>query len=605
MQPDEIVSEVVKRYPDLSRCASSIERAFGVLARCYWRSGKLLVCGNGGSAADSEHIVGELMKCFKMARPLRKGFADAYRAANEGDAPPWLEGALPAISLVSQISLMTAFSNDESAAGVFAQQVYGYGHKGDVLLAISTSGNSANVVEAAKVAKALGLKVIVLTGEAESRLSEIADVAIRVPRREVHQIQELHLPVYHALCAALEAEFFAEAPVAYSAVREAVVLAGGKGTRLRSVVPDVPKPMASVAGRPFLCHVFDMLRSKGVERIVVAIGYMGDTIRSYFGDSFQGMELVYSEETAPLGTGGAVKRALGLVRGPWAYVLNGDTYQEIDPDAFIAASCHARTKAIIGVRYVSRGDRYGTLETDDGGLITCFSEKLRDAAGLMNAGAYLMRKDALYGMPDIFSLEKDWLEPGAGTGMLGTARMSGGFVDIGVPEDYVRAQTMGEFQPKSRRIAFFDRDGTINIDTGHLHEPDKLALVSGTAQLIRHHNERGDVVAVVTNQAGIAKGLYGETEMRRLHKALDFALAEEGANIDAYYFCPHHPDFTGECSCRKPAPGMLLRGLWEFDANPDECVMYGDKETDMRAAQAAGVRFRWISDALEDAQEKG
>lgn len=170
--------------------------------------GKLLVCGNGGSAADSEHTVGELMKSFRFKRPVDADFLVAYREANGEEAPAWLEGALPAISLVSHTALSTAFGNDEASVGVFAQQVYGYGEPGDVLLAISTSGNSGNVVEAAKVARAKGVKVIGLTGARESKLTPLSDVCIRVPRTEVFQVQELHLPVYHCLCAAAEAELF-------------------------------------------------------------------------------------------------------------------------------------------------------------------------------------------------------------------------------------------------------------------------------------------------------------------------------------------------------------------------------------------------------------
>ena len=148
------------------------------------------------------------MKSFRFKRPVDRAFSDAYREANGSDAPAWLEGSLPAISLVSQTALSTAFGNDEAAVGVFAQQVYGYGEPGDVLLAISTSGNSANVVEAAKVARAKGVRVVSLTGVRESRLTGLSDVCVRVPRDEVFRVQELHLPTYHVLCAAVEADMF-------------------------------------------------------------------------------------------------------------------------------------------------------------------------------------------------------------------------------------------------------------------------------------------------------------------------------------------------------------------------------------------------------------
>ena len=205
---DECLSTFFHNYPEMLACEAEVRAARDLIAGSFRTGNKLLVCGNGGSAADSEHTVGELMKSFRFKRPVDRAFAEAYREANGADAPAWLEGSLPAISLVSQTALSTAFGNDEAAVGVFAQQVYGYGEPGDVLLAISTSGNSANVVEAAKVARAKGVRVVSLTGARESKLTGISDVCVRVPRDEVFRVQELHLPTYHVLCAAVEADMF-------------------------------------------------------------------------------------------------------------------------------------------------------------------------------------------------------------------------------------------------------------------------------------------------------------------------------------------------------------------------------------------------------------
>lgn len=204
----EVLDTLFTNYPELRACETEVRAAASILLESFRSGGKLLACGNGGSAADSEHTVGELMKSFRFKRGIDPAFAEAYREANGLEAPSWLEGALPSISLVSQTALSTAFGNDEAVVGVFAQQVYGYGEEGDVLLAISTSGNSANVVEAAKVARAKGVRVVSLTGSRESALTALSDVCVRVPRDEVFRVQELHLPVYHALCAAIEAELF-------------------------------------------------------------------------------------------------------------------------------------------------------------------------------------------------------------------------------------------------------------------------------------------------------------------------------------------------------------------------------------------------------------
>lgn len=205
---DEVLDAFFERYPDMKQCETAVRAARSMVTGAFKAGHKLLTCGNGGSAADSEHIVGELMKSFRFKRPVSDEFKIAYRKCNGEDAPEWLEGALPAISLVSQTALSTAFGNDETNIGTFAQQVLGYGDSGDVLLAISTSGNSANVVEAAKVARAKGVKVVALTGANDSKLALFSDVCIRVPRTEAFQVQELHLTVYHCLCAAAEADVF-------------------------------------------------------------------------------------------------------------------------------------------------------------------------------------------------------------------------------------------------------------------------------------------------------------------------------------------------------------------------------------------------------------
>lgn len=209
MMPIQILTD---RYPSLTVCANDIVAAYEKMLACYENGGKMLFCGNGGSAADAEHIVGELMKGFLLKRPPIQAHRDALTEAFPEDADymaAHLQRGIPAISLVSQSAVQTAFNNDVAADMVFAQQVYGYGRPGDLLLGITTSGNSKNVVYAMKVAKAMGLTTIGLTGAKESALSAICDVTIRVPQTETYMVQELHLPVYHWLCAALEDTIFA------------------------------------------------------------------------------------------------------------------------------------------------------------------------------------------------------------------------------------------------------------------------------------------------------------------------------------------------------------------------------------------------------------
>ena len=204
-----IYIDLLAKYPPLSTCKDEILQAFEIMRNTYVGGGKILVCGNGGSAADSEHIVGELMKNFKKCRkPNGDLLANLEDCAESEKLKEVLEGNLPAISLTSHISLTTAYSNDKEPSAVFAQQLSGLGRKGDTFIAISTSGNSLNCVYACLVAKALGLNTVALTGKKESRLSALSDVTVKVPETETYKIQEYHLPVYHALCAMLEEEFF-------------------------------------------------------------------------------------------------------------------------------------------------------------------------------------------------------------------------------------------------------------------------------------------------------------------------------------------------------------------------------------------------------------
>lgn len=202
---------LIERYPSLNVCKKDLEDAVNILIESFKSGNKLLVCGNGGSASDSDHITGELMKGFEKMRPISDDLYNKLAKLSHEDADHLkssLQVGLPTIPLTEHSGLMTAFSNDSSSDSVFANQVLGYGKNNDVLFAISTSGNSKNVVLACEVAKALGLKVIGLTGEKESKISGLADVTIKVPSIRTYQIQEYHLPVYHAICLELEDYFF-------------------------------------------------------------------------------------------------------------------------------------------------------------------------------------------------------------------------------------------------------------------------------------------------------------------------------------------------------------------------------------------------------------
>ena len=205
------INTLIERYPKLEGVRQSIIDAYLIMEECYENGGKLLIAGNGGSAADSEHIAGELMKRFKIQRPVSDEYAQRLMEIDSErgrELAKNLECSLMAIPLVAHEALSTAYINDVDGYGVFAQQLFGFGRKGDVFLGISTSGNSKNIMNATVVARASGIKVIGLTGANGGELAMVADAAIKVPETETYMIQELHLPIYHCWCLMLEDRFF-------------------------------------------------------------------------------------------------------------------------------------------------------------------------------------------------------------------------------------------------------------------------------------------------------------------------------------------------------------------------------------------------------------
>lgn len=206
---EKILLDTISRHPQLSLVESELRDVFVAISDAFKSGGKLLVCGNGGSASDADHIVGELMKGFMQKRPIEATLKDRFLEAGIGsEIVDKLQRGLPSINLAAQNALLTATINDLSGDVIYAQQLIGYGTPGDILLGISTSGNSKNIILAGQVAKVLGLLTVGLTGQAGGMMNEAYDLMIRVPESATYKVQELHLPVYHTLCAMLEEEFF-------------------------------------------------------------------------------------------------------------------------------------------------------------------------------------------------------------------------------------------------------------------------------------------------------------------------------------------------------------------------------------------------------------
>jgi D-glycero-alpha-D-manno-heptose 1-phosphate guanylyltransferase len=233
---------------------------------------------------------------------------------------------------------------------------------------------------------------------------------------------------------------------------QAIVLAGGYGSRLRSLIADVPKPMARVAGRPFVSYVFDDLVDHEIKRIVVAVSWLRESIMSEFGACYRGVELRYSVEAEPLGTGGAIRQAFQCINDDGAFVLNGDTFQRLPYARMRLQAEEERADVLVGIRAVDSVERYGTVELE-GSSIIGFSEKGTTGPGLINAGAYIVRRDVVENpsLGKAFSFEQDVLGPGVGSLNMVACLITGNFIDIGIPEDYLRA--------KQELASWFSRTG--------------------------------------------------------------------------------------------------------------------------------------------------
>ncbi|MCR5786362.1 MAG: D-glycero-beta-D-manno-heptose 1,7-bisphosphate 7-phosphatase [Acholeplasmatales bacterium] len=361
---------------------------------------------------------------------------------------------------------------------------------------------------------------------------------------------------------------------------QAIILAGGFGTRLREVVNDRPKPMADINGKPFLSYLLDKLDLEGFNKVVFAVGYMHEYIENYYKDKYKNINIVYSLEDEPLGTGGCIKKALSLIDEEECYVLNGDTFfdidlREIEHDADVTIAC----------RYFKNFSRYGKVEIDDNRNILSFNEKAPNQTGYINGGIYLFKKNVFdkFILPAKFSLESDFFTKYINELTIKAFKSSDYFMDIGIPEDYFQFAK----DIKKEKVLFLDRDGVINIDYGHVHSIDKFDFTSNIFDIARKYQSDGFKIIVVSNQAGIAKGMYTKEDLNILDKYMKDEFKKNGIEILDSFYCPHREE--DNCSCRKPKPGLILQACAKYDIDLSRSVLIGDKSSDLEAGHNAGI----------------
>jgi D,D-heptose 1,7-bisphosphate phosphatase len=392
---------------------------------------------------------------------------------------------------------------------------------------------------------------------------------------------------------------------------QAVILCGGMGTRLGPLTATTPKPMLEVGGRPFLDHLLSEVVRFGCEEVLLLAGNLGGQIHQhYHGTRFGRATIKVLVEPEPRGTAGALDFALPQLAAEFL-LLNGDSWIDFDLVKLALAWRDVPWASVLMLlQHVPDAARFGAVDADDN-VVRAFREKdptRRALPGWINSGVYVVRRCVLEGRSGWGegSLERDLLPDLVAKGQVAAHRAPEGsyFIDIGVPDSL--AQARADLPRRRRRPAiFFDRDGTLNHDTGHTHRVEDLRWISGAMDAIRIANEAGFFVFVVTNQSGIARGLYSQDDVLAFHQAMQRQLFSVGAHMDDIAWCPHHPQaplaqYRQACDCRKPAGGLLkqLMGRWDVDAAGS--LMVGDKDTDVSAGAMAGVRSLKLADAPLD-----
>jgi D-glycero-alpha-D-manno-heptose 1-phosphate guanylyltransferase len=380
-------------------------------------------------------------------------------------------------------------------------------------------------------------------------------------------------------------------------MKEAIILAGGLGTRLREAVPDLPKCMAPVAGRPFLSFVIDYLRMQGVQRFIFSLGYKWGEIESYLTQHYPTLDYATVIEEEPLGTGGAIKLAIQKAKAENIVIANGDTLFKVDLEKVFSFHKANDAECTLALKPMTNFDRYGVVETDEAGKITSFKEKQFYSSGLINGGVYLLNKEKFlqHSFEQKFSFEKDYLEKYTATNRFYGFMQDGYFIDIGIPQDYNQAQT--DLQKPSLDLTqidkswtlFLDRDGVINEERvgEYVLHWGEFIFSKGVLETFKTLSDKFGKVIVVSNQRGVGKQLMTEADLQSIHLEMQREVEIVGGKIDNIYYCTEKDD---KCFNRKPNPGMALQAIKDFpDIDLAKAIMVGNKPSDMRFGRSAGM----------------
>lgn len=376
--------------------------------------------------------------------------------------------------------------------------------------------------------------------------------------------------------------------------KEAVILAGGFGTRLSHVVSDVPKPMAPVYGRPFLCYLLDRLADAGIQRVVLATGYMHEVIETYFDTMYRGLEIIYSNEDQPLFTGGAIRQAAEKIQSEDFVVLNGDTLFDIDFQQLYDFHTSHDAHLSIALRRVEDTGRYGAVTCENDRIVAFHEKTESQGAGDINGGIYAINRAWLLNqdLPTKFSFEKELMQPLAGDPHFYGLSFNDYFIDIGVPEDYFRAQQEFKTLFPQDEFLFLDRDGILNkhLPGDYVRNWSMWEWLPGILEAMPVLAKRFKRIFIVTNQQGVGKGLMTEADLEDVHRHMLADIEAAGGRIDRVYVCTALE--SEKSPNRKPEIGMALQAQRDFpEVDFHRSVMVGDSKSDELFAQRSRMRF--------------
>lgn len=408
---------------------------------------------------------------------------------------------------------------------------------------------------------------------------------------------------------------------------EAVITAGGKGTRVASVDSTIPKPMLPIAGQPVLRHTIECLKRQEIDQITLTVGHLGHVIQNYFGDGSRfGVRIQYIQEDMPLGTAGALYYLKEQISDDF-FLINGDLI--FDADLKRMMSFHRGCGAAVTLLAHPNDHPYdsGLILADPDGKVRGWLSK-EDERGwyqnLVNAGIHILSPEVLKNLeaPGKLDLDRDIIKPLIPSGGVYAYRTPEYVKDMGTPERIAQVEQdlkSGRVRQKNltgkQKAVFLDRDGTINEYVGFLRNADDFRLIDGAAEAIRLINQSGYLAIVVTNQPVIARGEVTWEQLEQIHHKMETLLGAAGAYVDGIFVCPHHPDrgFPGEipeykldCDCRKPKPGLLLRAAEKYNIDLEASWMVGDSSRDILAGKAAGCGTVLVTGnfTLEDAVKR-